>query len=127
MHRNGEAPRKWTKKTIPDGSVGDRGENTCQCGGTKRSAGEGLIERGHILLRVLQLLGEKRRDGGKLPTGADAEADGGFGQKIAGFYGPSDVKVYNFGLKKEFLDRYNAADVLKENHLTPEQIWEDVK
>ena len=36
-----------------------------------------------------------------------------------------DVKVINFGLKKEFLDRYNSADVLKENRLTPEQIAED--
>ena len=33
--------------------------------------------------------------------------------------------VINFGLKKEFLDRYNPADVLKENRLTPEQIAED--
>lgn len=55
----------------------------------------------------------------------DGVLDGGFGEKIARFYGPSDVKVINFGLKKEFLDRYNPADVLKENRLTPEQIAED--
>ena len=51
--------------------------------------------------------------------------DGGFGEKIARFYGSSDVKVLNYGLKKEFLDRYNAADVMKENRLTPELIAED--
>ena len=52
--------------------------------------------------------------------------DGGFGEKIARFYGDSDMKVLNFGLKKEFLDRYDVNEVLKENHLTAEQIAEDV-
>ena len=42
------------------------------------------------------------------------------------FYGNSDVKVYNYGLKKEFLDRYDVNEVLKENHLTAEQIVEDI-
>ena len=37
------------------------------------------------------------------------------------------MKVLNFGLKKEFLDRYDVAEVLKENHLTKEQIVKDVK
>ena len=53
--------------------------------------------------------------------------DGGFGEKIARFYGASDVKVLNFGLKKEFLDRYDVAGVLKENHLTAEQIVKDIE
>ena len=35
-------------------------------------------------------------------------------------------KVMNYGLKKEFFDRYNVDAVLKENHLTAEQIVEDV-
>ena len=56
----------------------------------------------------------------------DGILDGGFGEKIARFYGDSDIKVLNFGLKKEFLDRYNPEDVMQENHLTAEQIAEDV-
>lgn len=52
--------------------------------------------------------------------------DGGFGEKIARFFGDSNVKVLNFGLKKEFIDRYNPADILKENHLTKEQIVDDI-
>ena len=56
----------------------------------------------------------------------DGILDGGFGEKIARFYGDSDIKVLNFGLKKEFLDRYNPEDVMKENHLTAEQIAEDI-
>ena len=56
----------------------------------------------------------------------DGILDGGFGEKIARFYGNSDVKVLNFGLKKEFLDRYYPIEILKENRLTKEQIVDDV-
>lgn len=56
----------------------------------------------------------------------DGILDGGFGEKIARFYGNSDVKVLNFGLKKEFLDRYDPIEILKENRLTKEQIVDDI-
>lgn len=59
-------------------------------------------------------------------TAEDGILDGGFGEKIARFYGSSDMKVLNYGLKKEFLDRYDAEDVVKRNRLTAEQIAEDV-
>ena len=59
-------------------------------------------------------------------TVEDGVLDGGFGEKIARFYGNSDVKVLNYGLKKEFLDRYNPQEIVKANRLTPEQIAEDV-
>ena len=36
------------------------------------------------------------------------------------------MKVINYGLKKEFLDRYDVNEVLRENHLTKEEIVEDV-
>lgn len=58
-------------------------------------------------------------------TAEDGILDGGFGEKIARFYGNSDMKVLNYGLKKEFLDRYDAEDVVKRNRLTAEQIAED--
>lgn len=60
-------------------------------------------------------------------TMEDGILDGGFGEKIARFYGDSSVKVLNYGLKKEFLDRYNADEVIKKNRLTKEQITEDIK
>lgn len=56
----------------------------------------------------------------------DGVLDGGFGEKIARFYGASDMKVLNYGLKKEFLDRYSVEEVMKENHLMPELIKEDI-
>lgn len=62
----------------------------------------------------------------KVITLEDGILDGGFGEKIARFYGPTEVKVYNYGLKKEFIDRYSVDDILRENHLTPEQIVNDV-
>ena len=52
---------------------------------------------------------------------------GGFGEKIARFYGDSDMKVLNYGLKKDFLDRYDVEEVLKDNRLDAEMIAEDVK
>ena len=57
----------------------------------------------------------------------DGIIEGGYGQKIASFYGPdAGIQVFNYGFKKEFLDLYEVSDVLKENRLTPEQIAEDV-
>lgn len=72
-----------------------------------------------------ELLSSLKKDHSKVITIEDGILDGGFGEKIARFYGSSDVKTLCFGLKKEFLDRYDPADVLRENHLTPEQIAED--
>lgn len=56
----------------------------------------------------------------------DGILDGGFGEKIASFFGSSDVRVLNFGLKKEFLDRYDAQEILEKNHLTKELVVDDV-
>lgn len=55
-------------------------------------------------------------------TVEDGIVDGGFGQKVAAYFGTSPVKVTCLGLKKEFVDRYNVAELLKANGLTPEQI-----
>lgn len=73
-----------------------------------------------------ELLESLKADHDVVITLEDGMLDGGFGEKIARFYGNSDVKVFNYGLKKEFLDRYDVNEVLKENHLTPEQIADDL-
>lgn len=73
-----------------------------------------------------ELLESLKADHDVVITLEDGVLDGGFGEKIAHFYGNSDVKVLNYGLKKEFLDRYDVNEVLKENHLTPEQIADDL-
>ncbi|WP_289226167.1 1-deoxy-D-xylulose-5-phosphate synthase [uncultured Bacteroides sp.] len=56
----------------------------------------------------------------------DGVLDGGFGEKIARYYGPSDMKVLNYGVKKEFIDRYDVEEQLKKNRLTVPQIVEDI-
>lgn len=72
------------------------------------------------------LLEKLKADHDTVVTLEDGILNGGFGEEIARFYGSSDMKVYNYGLKKEFLDRYDVNEVLKENHLTAEQIVNDV-
>lgn len=57
----------------------------------------------------------------------DGELDGGFGEKITRFYGNSDIKVLNYGAKKEFSDRVPLDQLYKRYRLTKEQIVEDVQ
>ena len=56
----------------------------------------------------------------------DGQLDGGFGEKIARYYGPTAVRVLNYGLKKEFVDRYDYAAMLSDSRLTAPQITADV-
>ena len=56
----------------------------------------------------------------------DGILDGGFGQKIAAYYGmDTAVRVRCYGLTKEFHDRYDATELAREHHLTAEQIAAD--
>ncbi len=72
-----------------------------------------------------ELLEELKSNHKLVITLEDGILNGGFGEKIASFYGDSNMKVLNFGLKKEFADRYNVQELLEENHLTDNQIIED--
>ena len=56
----------------------------------------------------------------------NGELDGGFGEKIARFYGPTSVKVLNFGADKEFTDRVPVEELYKRYRLTPEQIIAEI-
>lgn len=73
-----------------------------------------------------EMLESLKADHDVVITIEDGMLDGGFGEKITRFYGNSDMKVLNFGLKKEFLDRYDAQEVLTDNHLTKNQIVADI-
>lgn len=55
----------------------------------------------------------------------DGQLDGGWGEKIARFYGNTPMKVRCYGARKEFVDRFDYNDFLRSNHLTAEQIAED--
>ncbi|WP_037359046.1 1-deoxy-D-xylulose-5-phosphate synthase [Selenomonas sp. oral taxon 892] len=72
---------------------------------------------------LLDRLKEKHR---LILTLEDGILDGGFGQKVAAFYGmDAAVRVRCYGLSKEFHDRYDAAELAREHHLTADQIAAD--
>lgn len=56
----------------------------------------------------------------------DGVVDGGFGEKIARFYGSSNMKVLNFGANKEFTDRIPLDKLYEKYHLTKELIVQDI-
>lgn len=74
-----------------------------------------------------KLLEELKKDHELVITLEDGITSGGFGEKIASFYGTSNMKVKNYGLEKKFYDRYNPAELLKELGMSIEQILADVK
>lgn len=57
----------------------------------------------------------------------DGILDGGFGQKVASFYGMSNIKVKNYGLNKIFYDRYNPAELLDSLGITNDKMLKDIK
>lgn len=52
----------------------------------------------------------------------DGALEGGFGEKIARFYGNTSMKTLCFGIKKAHYDRYDYQQIAIDNKLTPEQI-----
>ncbi len=74
-----------------------------------------------------ELLDNLKKDHDIVVTLEDGVLAGGFGEKIARFYGSSNTKVLNFGAKKEFTDRISLNTLYKRYHLTKEQIVEDIK
>lgn len=72
------------------------------------------------------LLNSLKADHKIVATLEDGELDGGFGEKIARFYGDSNMKVLNFGAQKEFTDRVPVEELYKRYHLTPELIAADI-
>jgi 1-deoxy-D-xylulose-5-phosphate synthase len=72
-----------------------------------------------------ELLDSLKADHQLVMTLEDGVLDGGFGEKIARFYGDSDVKVKCYGLEKKFLDRYDCGEVLKACRLDATMLAED--
>ncbi len=73
-----------------------------------------------------ELLDQLKRDHQLVITLEDGITEGGYGEKIAGYYGNSDMKVINYGFKKEFIDRYNAEELMKQLGLSDSAIVTDV-
>lgn len=74
---------------------------------------------------LLTRLKEKHR---LIVTVEDGILDGGFGEKVAAFYGVDrDVEVKSYGLPKAFFNRYDPAALARAHHLTAPQIAADVR
>ena len=72
-------------------------------------------------------LNELTKDHNIVITLEDGELEGGYGQKIASYYGKTSMNVLNYGISKQFYDRYNPEDVLQQNHLDFEHILDDIR
>lgn len=82
----------------------------------------------HFISGVDEELMESLKANHKLViTLEDGALEGGFGEKIASYFGNSDMKVLNFGARKEFTDRVPLEELYQRYHLTPEQIVDDIK
>lgn len=73
-----------------------------------------------------QLLLELTKDHNVVVTLEDGVLDGGFGEKVARFYGSMPMNVLCYGVRKEFVDGYKYDEILKANRLTSPQIVEDI-
>lgn len=69
-----------------------------------------------------KLLEDLKKDHHLVITLEDGQIDGGWGEKIARYYGDSTMKVRCYGARKEFVDRYDYFEFLRSNELTAEQI-----
>lgn len=56
----------------------------------------------------------------------DGCKDGGFGERIASYYGTSDMKVLVCGVKKNLYDRFDHQQLLADNRLLANQIADDI-
>lgn len=72
------------------------------------------------------LLNELKKEHQLVVTLEDGILDGGFGEKIARFYGKDAMKVLTFGGKKEFTDRVALEELYQRYHLTAERIVQDI-
>lgn len=73
------------------------------------------------------LLNKLKADHSVVITLEDGELNGGFGEKIASFYGDSDMKVLNYGALKEFTDRVPLDELYTRYRLKKELILDDLR
>lgn len=121
---------KVTKKgsevaIIAAGSFYQKGENVV------RLLADKGIEATLINPRYLSGIDAKTLDALKadhklVVTLEDGCKDGGFGERIAAYYGTSNMKVMVGGIKKDLYDRFDAQKLLADNRLLDEQIVEDI-
>lgn len=74
-----------------------------------------------------KLLDDLSKSGHRLVvTLEDGSLDGGFGEKIARFYGSSAMRVMNFGAEKAFVNHVSVDKQYEQYHLTVDQLVCDI-
>ena len=108
------------------GDFFQRGEDLARCIKEKCNFTPTLINPRFASGVDEKLLCELEKNHNLVITLEDGILEGGFGQKIASYYGTSKMLVKNYGLGKKFYDRYNPEELLRECGMTTEQIVDDV-
>ncbi|MBQ4646993.1 MAG: 1-deoxy-D-xylulose-5-phosphate synthase [Candidatus Gastranaerophilales bacterium] len=75
----------------------------------------------------VELMEELKKTHKVVVTLEDGELNGGWGEKIARYFGDSDMKVLNYGSHKEFSDRIPLNELYTKYRLHNELILEDIK
>ena len=110
---------------IAAGSFYQKGERVADILATK-GINATLINPRYLNAVDAETLDSLKTEHSLVVTLEDGCKDGGFGERIASYYGTSDMKVLVGGVKKDLYDRYNLHQLLADNRLLDEQIVEDI-
>ena len=110
---------------IPAGSFYQKGENVAEILAAK-GINATLINPRYLNAVDAETLDSLKAEHRLIVTLEDGCKDGGFGERIASYYGTSDMKVLVSGVKKDLYDRYNLRQLLDDNRLLDEQIVDDI-
>lgn len=110
---------------IAAGSFYQKGENVAEILAAK-GINATLINPRYLNAVDADTLDSLKAEHSLVVTLEDGCKDGGFGERIASYYGTSDMKVLVSGVKKDLYDRYNLRQLLADNRLLDEQIVDDI-
>ena len=110
---------------IAAGSFYQKGENVADILAAK-GINATLINPRYLNAVDAETLDSLKAEHRLIVTLEDGCKDGGFGERIASYYGTSDMKVLVSGVKKALYDRYNLRQLLADNRLLDEQIVDDI-
>ena len=110
---------------IAEGSFFQKGENVVRLLATK-GIDATLVNPRYLNAVDAETLDSLKANHQLVVTLEDGSKDGGFGERIASYYGPSSMKVLVGGIKKGLYDRYDVNQLLSDNRLLDEQIVEDI-
>lgn len=110
---------------IAAGSFYQKGENVAEILDAK-GINATLINPRYLNAVDAETLDSLKAEHSLVVTLEDGCKDGGFGERIASYYGISDMKVLVSGVKKDLYDRYNLRQLLDDNRLLDEQIVDDI-